>query len=93
MSVEIKNPDNLMIQQSEGQWMKYCMLLVHKFAQGKSVIITLDDITRLGVDFSPGVPNLLIQGHPDSMELSVVTDAVARQVETYHNQPKGAGNN
>lgn len=83
------NPENTMLQQSEGQWQKYLMLVLRKLAPG-GVIITEKDIEEAvnAEDY-----HVFIHGHKDSIEFKLVTELEARRLAAHDRQQSGAGNN
>lgn len=72
MTVNIVNPDNAALQQAEGNWMKFCALIVWKLAP-KGVHITSADMDRFAAE--GGL--LLTHGHRDSFEFKIVTPVEA----------------
>ena len=74
------NPDSTMLQQSDGQWMKYCGLILMKLSPDKPVVITMADITAA---MNGGEKFVLIHGHTDSVEFKMVTREEAERLAAY----------
>ena len=77
MTVKQLNPENTMLQQADGQWAKFAMLILWKLNGSKKVTITADDMKSLREHFEPGIPYTLIHGHSDSIDFQIVTEDAA----------------
>ena len=78
------NPDSTILQQSDGHWQKYLMLVLAKLAP-EGVTITAQDIEKLAQQERI----LLTHGHYDSIEFKLVTRAEADRVIAYDKTQKG----
>lgn len=83
----IKNPYAPIIEQSEGMWMKYITVLLHKLkGSGVSEFITVEDLKNLQEEFDNkgDTAFLMIFGHYDSVEFRVIGEKEAEALEQYH---------
>ena len=84
MSARVINPDSTIMQQSEGHWQKYLMLVISKLAPA-GVTITIRDMEKLAGEERV----LLTHGHIDSIEFKLVTRAEADRIVAYDKTQKG----
>ena len=85
MNTKVLNPDSTIIQQSEGHWQKYLMLVISKLAPD-GVTVTVQDMEK----FAQQERILLTHGHVDSIEFKLVTRAEADRIVAYDKAQKGA---
>jgi hypothetical protein len=76
---KIYNPDNAMMQQSEGMWQRYLALVLQKLAP-EGVAITKQDVEYFAETDKHVV---LIMGGVDSFILKMVTPAEAKRLAAY----------
>lgn len=91
MTVGEVNPDSLMLRQADGQWQKFCGLLLWKLVgRDRAVNITAADIDAMTKAFDGELPTVLIHGHYDSFDLKLIAEseghrlAVAEAKQTGH---------
>ena len=84
MTTKILNPDSTIMQQSEGHWQKYLMLVISKLAPA-GVTITVRDMEKLAGEERI----LLTHGHIDSIEFKLVTRAEAERLIAYDKTQRG----
>lgn len=90
MKTEKINPDNLMLQQADGQWQKFAMFILWKLAGTGVVKITADDMKAMTDAYVPGIPVIFIHGHSDSIEFSIVDEAAARRLAAHDANMRGS---
>jgi hypothetical protein len=73
-------PDSLMLRQADGQWQKFCGLLLWKLVgRDKAVTITAADIEACHKAFEPGAMTVLIHGHYDSIDFKLISERDAHR--------------
>lgn len=90
MSNNVMNPDSVMMQQAEGQWQKFALLMVAKYMADtgkKSLVIEADFIAETN-ERSDNV--LCTHGHHDSIEFKLVTMAEAQRLVAYDAGMRGS---
>lgn len=84
------NPDSTMLQQADGQWQKFAMLILFKLAGREKVTVTAADIAQLSERFAPGIPVVMIHGHSDSIDFQVIDEAAAHRLAVHEATMKGS---
>ena len=84
MNTKVLNPGSTIMQQSEGHWQKYLMLVLSKLAPD-GVTITVRDMEK----FAGEERILLTHGHVDSIEFKLVSRAEADRIVAYDKTRKG----
>lgn len=81
MTVREINPDSLMLRQADGQWQKFCGLLLWKLVgRDKAVNVTAADIEAMGKAFGHDQATVLIHGHYDSFDLKLIAESEAHRL-------------
>lgn len=81
MTVREVNPDSLMLRQVDGQWQKFCGLLLWKLlGRDKAAVITMADIQAMQEAFGADQATVLIHGHYDSFELKLISETEAHRL-------------
>jgi hypothetical protein len=94
MTVTKINPDNVVLNQVDGYWMKLCAMLLWKLSPDKPVDITVKDFDE-AAKFDE-LPTVLVHGHHDSISLALITKDRAEQIAQYDKELREAqsgGNN
>lgn len=85
------NPDSLMLRQADGQWQKFCGLLLWKLVgRDKAVNISVADMQACGEAFAPGVATVLVHGHYDSFDLKLISELDAHHLAIYEAKRTGS---
>ena len=81
MTVREVNPDSMMLRQVDGQWQKFCGLLLWKLmGRDKAAVITMADIEAMQAAFGTDQATVLIHGHYDSFELKLISESEAHRL-------------
>jgi hypothetical protein len=89
MTLNVLNPDSVILGQLEGQWQKLFVMLVWKLAREKGVTLTHKDMAAYQRDFEAGRAHFLTHGHFDSIEFKIVTAAEAQRLAAYDATQRG----
>lgn len=77
------NPNHPVTAMVHDHWHKIVALLIHKFDLG-DVLITMDDLLALQLDFNGEMPAVLLHDKADGMHLKIVTEVEAAHLAREH---------
>lgn len=83
MNMKVMNPENLMLQQAEGQWQKLLLLVLFKLQGRQPVVLTHTEIQTCMDEFAPGKPTLLTHGLSDRIVFQVITEEQGKEIAAH----------
>lgn len=89
MNTEI-NPDSIMVRQADGQWQKFAAFILWKLKGREVVKITAEDMKAMAAEFEPGMAVVLVHGHSDSIDFSIVDEAAAHRIAAHSSTMRGS---
>lgn len=89
MTVNILNPDSFMMQQSEGQWMKFAALILWKTQQENPLVVTVKDLQEFGQVFPGSFPTLAVTGGNDYLKFQIVDGDTAERMAEEDRKSEG----
>ncbi len=82
-------PDSTILQQLDGQWQKFALMIIWKLKGTEKVTITAEDMRRCTESAPPGGWVLYTHGHSDSIDFQAIGMEAAERLAAHDQTQKG----